>query len=195
MVAREPRKSTTAVRAGGRIDPSVVRFGTAAARSHILIQALHQQGCLLLDSQQSPISHPADEARQICRPFSPCAPVCLLRWTRRDAQVQTHHHLGWAFDAGIRVLRPLDAVFGVASDVAGRDTSLYASVLLLYVIGAGLKDGRLRSLSARPDLKPTRLPRGRSSGDAATEKLDELPGYQVETFYSPSGRWAAITST
>lgn len=63
---------------------------------------------------------------------------------------------------------------------------LYASVLLLYVIGAGLKDGMLTSEFVRKtQLEADQIAARQIQQTLIPEKLDELPGYEVETFYKP----------
>jgi len=63
---------------------------------------------------------------------------------------------------------------------------LYASVLLLYVIGAGLKDGMVTSEFVRKtQLEADQIAARQIQQTLQPEKLDELPGYQVETFYKP----------
>ena len=63
---------------------------------------------------------------------------------------------------------------------------LYASVWLLYVVGAGLMNGMLTSEFVRKtQLEADQIAARQIQQTLQPQKLDELPGYQVETFYKP----------
>lgn len=63
---------------------------------------------------------------------------------------------------------------------------LYASVLLLYVVGAGLKDGMLTSEFVRKtQLESDQIAARQIQQTLQPDKLERLPGYEVETFYKP----------
>jgi len=63
---------------------------------------------------------------------------------------------------------------------------LYVSVLLLYVVGAGLKDGMLTSEFVRKtQLESDQIAARQIQQTLHPEKVEKLPGYEVETFYQP----------
>ena len=63
---------------------------------------------------------------------------------------------------------------------------LYGSVWLLYVIGAGLMNGMLTSEFVRKtQLEADQIAARQIQQTLHPEKLDQLPGYEVETFYKP----------
>jgi len=63
---------------------------------------------------------------------------------------------------------------------------LYASVWLLYVIGWGLMNGMLTSeLFRKTQLEADQIAARQIQQTLHPQKLDELPGYRVETFYKP----------
>jgi sigma-B regulation protein RsbU (phosphoserine phosphatase) len=64
--------------------------------------------------------------------------------------------------------------------------SLYASVWLLYAIGWGLMNGMLTSeFFRKTQLEADQIAARQIQQTLQPQKLDELPGYQVETFYQP----------
>jgi sigma-B regulation protein RsbU (phosphoserine phosphatase) len=64
--------------------------------------------------------------------------------------------------------------------------ALYGSVFLMYVIGAGLKNGMLTSEFVRKtQLEADQIAARQIQQTLQPEKLDELPGYKLETFYKP----------
>jgi serine phosphatase RsbU (regulator of sigma subunit) len=63
---------------------------------------------------------------------------------------------------------------------------LYASVWLIYVLGAGLMNGMLTSEFVRKtQLEADQIAARQIQQTLQPGKLDELPGYEVETFYKP----------
>ncbi len=63
---------------------------------------------------------------------------------------------------------------------------LYASVWLLYIVGWGLMNGMLTSEFVRKtQLEADQTAARQIQQTLHPQKLDELPGYQVETFYKP----------
>ena len=90
---------------------------------------------------------------------------------------------------------PLGAVFGVASDMAAWTSSLWI-VCLFYVIGMWLINVMLTSEFVRKtQLEADQIAARQIQQTLQPEKLEELPGYEVETFYKPFARLAATTST
>jgi len=63
---------------------------------------------------------------------------------------------------------------------------LYASVFLIYVLGAGLMNGMLTSEFVRKtQLEADQIAARQIQQTLQPGKLDDLPGYQLETFYKP----------
>ena len=63
---------------------------------------------------------------------------------------------------------------------------LYASVFLIYVLGAGLMNGMLTSEFVRKtQLEADQIAARQIQQTLQPGKLDDLPGYQIETFYKP----------
>ena len=63
---------------------------------------------------------------------------------------------------------------------------LYGSALLIYVLGAGLMNGMLTSEFVRKtQLEADQIAARQIQQTLQPEKLDELPGYKLETFYKP----------
>ena len=63
---------------------------------------------------------------------------------------------------------------------------LYGSVWLLYVLGSGLKDGMLASEFVRKtQLEADQIAARQIQQTLQPGRLDELPGYELETFYKP----------
>jgi sigma-B regulation protein RsbU (phosphoserine phosphatase) len=88
-------------------------------------------------------------------------------------------------DAGMGHLFPVDAVLGVAGDVAERDTSL-RKWWLLYVLGAGLLNGMLTlEFVRKTQLEADQIAARQIQQMLIPLKLPGLPGYEVETFYKP----------
>ncbi len=64
--------------------------------------------------------------------------------------------------------------------------ALYASAFLLYMIGSGLMNAMLTSeLVRKTQLEADQIAARQIQQTLQPEKLDALPGYQVETFYQP----------
>ncbi|MGP8246166.1 MAG: PP2C family protein-serine/threonine phosphatase [Bryobacteraceae bacterium] len=64
--------------------------------------------------------------------------------------------------------------------------ALYGSVWLIYLLGAGLKNGMLTSEFVRKtQLEADQIAARQIQLTLQPGKLDELPGYQLETFYKP----------
>src|ERR671937_554471 len=80
------------------------------------------QNPLLLDSGNDILCE--DKPRRASQPFSSRAPLCFLRLDSRDAEVETPVHSGRHCSPGRCFLCTLDALFGVAFDMAGRTSSL-----------------------------------------------------------------------
>jgi serine phosphatase RsbU (regulator of sigma subunit) len=67
-----------------------------------------------------------------------------------------------------------------------KGTLLYASVWLLYVLGWGLMNGMLTSEFVRKtQLEADQIAARQIQQTLHPQKLDELPGYEVETLYEP----------
>jgi len=67
-----------------------------------------------------------------------------------------------------------------------KGTLLYASVWLLYVLGWGLMNGMLTSEFVRKtQLEADQIAARQIQQTLQPQKLDELPGYEVETLYEP----------
>jgi serine phosphatase RsbU (regulator of sigma subunit) len=63
---------------------------------------------------------------------------------------------------------------------------LYASVSLLYIAGAGLKDGMLTSEFVRKtQLESDQIAARQIQQTLQPEKLENVPGYEMETYYKP----------
>jgi len=63
---------------------------------------------------------------------------------------------------------------------------LYASVFLIYFLGAGLMNGMLTSEFVRKtQLEADQIAARQIQQTLQPGKLDDLPGYQIETFYKP----------
>src|SRR5271165_3589664 len=63
---------------------------------------------------------------------------------------------------------------------------LYASAWLIYVVGASLMNGMLTSeFFRKTQLEADQIAARQIQQTLHPEKLDELPGYEVETFYKP----------
>ena len=63
---------------------------------------------------------------------------------------------------------------------------LYVSVVLIYVLGAGLMNGMLTSEFVRKtQLEADQIAARQIQQTLQPDRLDELPGYKVETFYEP----------
>ncbi|MGA3318306.1 MAG: PP2C family protein-serine/threonine phosphatase [Candidatus Korobacteraceae bacterium] len=63
---------------------------------------------------------------------------------------------------------------------------LYASAWLLYIVGASLMNGMLTSeFFRKTQLEADQIAARQIQQTLQPEKLDPLPGYQVETFYKP----------
>jgi serine phosphatase RsbU (regulator of sigma subunit) len=63
---------------------------------------------------------------------------------------------------------------------------LYGTVFVMYVLGAGLKNGMLTSEFVRKtQLEADQIAARQIQQTLQPGKLDELPGYELETFYKP----------
>jgi Stage II sporulation protein E (SpoIIE) len=145
---------------------------------------LHQHACLLLDSRHA-LSHPAGGLDKSAGPFRRLFQYAFYDWTRempKSKRLVTWAGIliqGYAIYAGLTrsLIWPL---------MWPKPLFLYPAALLLYYLGYALMNAMLTSEFVRKtQLESDQIAAQQIQRTLQPEKLDELPGYQVETFYKP----------